>query len=231
MPGPEPGMELAALVDLYALERLPSSKSLQNKHSIIRIFQRDTGVSHTAGITQSVVFSWRDKVLDRASRTTWNTYLREMRALFNFAVSTGRVTHNPFLEVAPVRTGKKRKKTVDNDLLQRSIALLSRTDEPLKPGWFWITVLRTLYYTGIRRRQLVHLRWSHVDFDKEILHLMAGGSKTRREWDVPIVPELMESLLELRDRTLRKCNARHISGLISGLQVFNASLFNPRYRG
>ena len=221
-------MELAALVDLYALERLPSSKSLQNKHSIIRIFQRDTGISHTDRITKAVLLSWRDQILERASRTTWNTYLREMRALFNFAVAAGTLHSNPFLEVQSLRAGRKQKKTVKWDLLQQSLELLERPDEPLKPGWFWVIVLKTFCYTGIRRRQLVEMRWSHLDLRGAILHLKVEGSKTRREWDVPLVPHLVTSLEELHKRTLRIYGPHRD---ISNLQVFNASLFNPRYYG
>ena len=226
MPSPKPGMELAALVELYAAERLPSPKTVHNQRTVARLFARDTGITHTADITKDDLLQWRDDILARASRTTWNTYLREMRTLLNFAVSTGRVNHNPFLEVGSLRTAYRRKKTVEGDLLHHAVSVLTRPDDPVKPGWFWAVVVRTFYYTGIRRRQLVHLRWSHADLDEGVLRLMAEGSKTRREWDIPLVPKLVDDLRMLRERTVAICGSE-----ISELQIFNACLFNTRYRG
>ena len=226
MPSPKPGMELAALVELYAAERLPSPKTIRNQKTVARLFARDTGITHTADITKGALLQWRDEILARASRTTWNTYLREMRTLLNFAVSTGRVNHNPFLEVGSLRTAYRRKKTVDGDLLHHAISVLTSPNNPLNPGWFWTIVVRTFYYTGMRRRQLVHLRWSHANLDEGVLRLMAEGSKTRREWDIPLVPNLVDDLRVLRDRTVAMCGSE-----ISELQIFNACLFNTRYRG
>ena len=42
---------------------------------------------------------------------------------------------------------------------------------PLCPRWFWRVVFRTLYFTGIRRRQLVALQWQDVNLDAREIHL------------------------------------------------------------
>jgi integrase len=70
-----------------------------------------------------------------------------------------------------------------------------QTDEHLyDPHWFWLSVMHCLYYTGMRRRQLVNLTLSDVDFEKKTILLRCEGSKTLREWTIPLHNELALNL-------------------------------------
>jgi hypothetical protein len=100
----------------------------------------------------------------------------------------------------------------------------------LYPRWFWRIVVLTLYYTGMRRRQLVSLRWRDIDFDKAEILLRYEGSKTRRQWEIPISEGLMPELLKLRERTCKHRGLVDSTKLVDD-QVFNVTLFYKRYRG
>ena len=55
-------------------------------------------------------------------------------------------------------------------------------------------ILMTLYSTGIRRSELVHLKIGDIDSERMLIHVLQGkGSKDR---DVPLSPKLLETLRE-----------------------------------
>jgi len=87
--------------------------------------------------------------------------------------------------------------------------------------------IRALYYTGMRRRRLVGLRWGDVHLEDGWVRLRAETSKTRREWRIPLAPPVRSDLAALRQRVQetfgRPPRAEE--------QVFDVCLFDRRYRG
>jgi integrase len=81
--------------------------------------------------------------------------------------------------------------------------------------WFWVAVTKTFYFTGMRRRQLIALRWSDVSFENQTILLSVDGSKTRREWVIPIVEELLKELQQLKSYT------ENIAGQIQSKYIFD----------
>jgi integrase/recombinase XerD len=55
-------------------------------------------------------------------------------------------------------------------------------------------MLMTLYLTGIRRAELVHLKVTDVDSQRMVIHIRQG--KGRKDRDVPLSPKLPETLRE-----------------------------------
>ena len=78
----------------------------------------------------------------------------------------------------------------------------------LYPTWFWITVLDTLRFTGIRKNQLLNIRLSDVDIEKGLIELRLEGSKNHREWKVPIVNHLRERISVLKAKA-HACGAKN----------------------
>ena len=108
-------------------------------------------------------------------------------------------------------------------------ALLSASETPFPPAWFWILTIKTFYYTGIRLRQFVGLTWADINIEKEVITLKAEHSKTKREWDIPIHPLLAEELkvLKLKNQTIYGFTDTDIKNK----QVFNVTVFNLNYSG
>jgi integrase len=63
-----------------------------------------------------------------------------------------------------------------------------------------------------------------LDFGKRTILLTVEGSKTKREWVIPMPDELREDLLYLRQKTMAKAP-------LMGQQVFRIQLFNARFAG
>lgn len=71
----------------------------------------------------------------------------------------------------------------------------------LWPAWYWLTVLDTFRYTGMRLNQLMHIRLSNINLCDGYLELCLDGSKTHREWRVPIVSALKPRLHQLIEQS------------------------------
>lgn len=213
------------LTEQYIYERALSAATAYRLRAILRSFQRDTGMQRPGDVERGALLAWRDRVIARASATTWNTYLRHLRALGNFAVEHGTIATNPFLMARQVPGLQRRKKTIAADTLRDALRVLDANPAVLPPTWFWRAVIKTLAYSGMRRRQLVGLRWDDVDIERQSILLRAESSKTRREWEIPMHSEVRDELVQLRVASLRVRRVKHLAGA----QVFNVCLFNQRY--
>lgn len=221
--GPTTLSELAAM---YCREAGLRAPSVRNYQVMARIFERDTGITDVKHINRSLVAAWRDELLRRASASTWNTYRLHLRILFNYAIRLDLVDTNPFRVIEQIRTSK-RKKTIRKHVLSDAIKYLRAAECPLKPGWFWIIIIKIFFYTGMRRRQLTYLRWRYIDFERNIILFVAEGSKTKREWEIPIPEACRADLLFLYKNTIRVIGVT----AIADQQVFRVQLFNADYAG
>ncbi len=197
--------------------------------NVAAIFVKDNHIKDIASVDDNMVIAWRDKVIDRASEITWNTYQRTLRAIWNYALEEGYVAHNPFKKVKSPKRVKREKKTLPMATIRNAMRYLKqceKTDQH-KPAWFWLIVFKTLFYTGMRVQQLVYLRWKHIDFEDDLITLTYHGSKTRREWRLPIPDEIRHDLVYLLENTLEY--ELKTKKEIQRNQVFRVSLFNPEY--
>ena len=215
-------ISLWELVDLYCTHNHHRPSTRTHYEKVCRVFIRDTGVQRVDEVTNQVIFMWRVQILGRAKRNTWNNYYRHLRALLRFAFKNGYLSEDPTTGLRQIPQYQKAKKTVPFDLLERAVTLLNQPSNPLEPGWFWSIVIQTFYETGMRRRQLVGLRWRDVDFYKETILLRAETSKNYKEWRIPVSAGLLSHLKRL------ETSAYPVK---PEDQVFNVTLYHPKYKG
>ncbi len=220
---------LTSLFEAYKLERLPSKATIKHYDKLLSLFRREIQALHqnpekVRSLKRDTVLQWRVIILDRAARTTWNNYSNHMRTLWRFGLEAGLLKNNPW-EKMRVRTPKKKKKTIPVDSIKTAINTLNSAASPLQPGWFWAIVLRTLYQTGIRRRQLIGIRLKDVDVEKGFIRLRAEYSKNAEERWIPILEPVAKDMIVL----FTHHNA--IRALHPDDQVFNVTRFYSRYFG
>jgi integrase/recombinase XerD len=62
------------------------------------------------------------------------------------------------------------------------------------PNLLYRTILMTLYSTGMRRAELVHLKAADIDKELMLVHIREG--KGKRDRNVPLSPKLLDALRE-----------------------------------
>ena len=150
---------LQDLVAQYIKEKSLTTPTQKNYTRIADQFSRETGIVNLDSIDFEKLLAWRIDVIARSSSTTWNNYLRHLRALWNFAITRGYLhsDHNPFNDLHWGKAITKKPKVLSEREIRHVIAVITNDDSPYPPGWFWIMVIKFLYYSGLRRRQVVGL--------------------------------------------------------------------------
>jgi len=219
---------LGELVTQYIIEKSLSTPTENNYIRIAEQFSRETGLIKLEGMDFEKLLAWRIDVIARSSSTTWNNYLRHLRALWNFAIARDYLylDHNPFNDLHWGKAISKRPKVLSEKQIRQAIAVINKPDFPYPPVWFWETVIRFLYHSGLRRRQVVGLRWANIDLEKGIIKITPEIEKTGRERDLPISSALDELLRDYR----QKLSRIKPSALGKNSQIFNVTLFNSNYK-
>lgn len=220
-------LSLEALYQAYRRERLPSEATQKHYLFLIDLFRRDLerlggDTREVHALTRDQVLSWREAIIARASPRTWNNYAAHMRALWRYGIEFDLLQDNPW-QKTQVKVPRPFKKTVPDDILGQALRALKIYDR-LKPGWFWAITLKTFYYTGIRRRQLVGLQIKDVDLESMLMHLSARHAKNQVERNIPISLYLERDLRDLIQR-------HHLLRSQPEDQLFNVTLFYERYKG
>lgn len=227
-------MKIAELLDKYLKERHLRPASARSYLGVGKVFADDLKDPDLEILTVDDLVRWREQILGRARPATWNNYHRHTKALWRWAVRTGLLEQDPFIRVTSVPVVKSGKKILDEDALAKACSLMAKNPDRYKPAWFWIIVLRFMYATGARRRQMVALRWRDIDWENASLTFTVEGSKTRREWKIPLTPETMRDLSVLQERARqysRSLNSSEQDKAMLEQQIFSLPLFNRRYRG
>ena len=122
-----------------------------------------------------------------------------MSALYSHAIRWEWADRNP---ITSVRQSAKRQKAPDILVPEEIVAILKELPEPLR------TMIELDAFTGLRRGELIGLRWEDVDFEVLVLHIrrsvvamVQGLPKTEAsQKDVPLDAQLAESLFTWRQR-------------------------------
>jgi len=226
------------LLQAYFQARYLRPATQRSYHSVLSAFNHAVPGHFPDTLTTEQLLAWRKSSLAKGLRAaSWNCYMRHLGAVFRFGLKNGLLmrTDNPFFELF-LADEKRKKKVLHADNITIIVEAFSRLHHMeltgglsreqagrISPLWFWRTVFETLYQTGIRRNQLVHLRWMDVDLQENRLHIRVEGSKTHREYDVPI-NNALRPWLELL------LNKAEKAGIQANEQLFNITRFKTGFR-
>lgn len=217
---------ISDIVEYYVRRRVLSEVSINQYRTVADRFGRHVTIE-LYDLTENRLLQWRDNVLANASGSTFNHYLRHLRVIFNYADRRGVLPiKNHFRELSYAPVLQRRHKALGDGVLNRALLYLEASDK-LAPNWFWLALVRFMACTGMRARQVVSLRWDDVDFSKKIIRLRAESSKTRREWDIPLVDTVATDLQALRAHIEVEVGTRPEDDD----QVFNVTRLTSRYFG
>ena len=129
-----------------------------------------------------------DKIIGGASDSYRNALLREIRAIFSFAVRRGWCIANPAtkLDFAQTQIGER-------DLYSpEESALLLETVRALDPAL--LPFVAIALFAGVRVYELLRMEWAHVDLAEKSIDLPAAITKRKRRRSIPIESALQASL-------------------------------------
>lgn len=221
------------ILQKYFEEKILRPKTIQSyrqtMHKLTTSMRSVCNVHCVKQITRETLLAWRAHELHNGlTAISWNSYCRHLSTLFTFAIKQGLVQwpENHF-NTLQLRTPKKMKKTLSDEKIikiQQELDALVRDENMgryngrLHPVWFWRIVFETLYYTGMRRNQLLHVRLRDVNLIDGTIFVRIEGSKGHNENIIPIPHALLDSLSLLVRRAKQRC----VGG---NDQLFNVTCF------
>lgn len=238
---------LTEIMNAMLIEKESSAATCKAYRSVLGVWIDDTDVTKLEGVKRTVIIEWKNTLLHHRnlSVNTWNTYWRTMHALFTYSRILCNWDFGNELEgIKQLPTHQANKKTVDLLLIRDACRWLIENEDVyqndrnrtkhamakrvgIRPAWFWVTLIKFLFLTGMRRRQLCGLEWYDIDFKRRSIVLRAKHSKTKREWLIPLPDSTVKPLRELQERTEEILQRR----IRKDDQVFNVTLFNNRFFG
>ena len=189
-------MPIKPFLDYLLLEKkysLHTHKAYQANLQSFQIFITESQ-PETEGlekVTYSEIRSWIVSLVKRGnSARTVNRKLSVLRSYYKFLV------HNCIIEVSPLKEHNALKIASKVPLPFSEQEVLDVIEGDFYPnnylGVLQKTLLSLFYYTGIRRIELIELKYSHVDIEQRIMKVLGKRNKERL---IPLLSQMSTQLL------------------------------------
>ena len=158
-------------------KRTNKNTSYLRNRSIATHLVKHLGHLRAINLTQGHIDAYRakrEKELFRGTFPTSGTLNREvalLKRLLNYAVKAGTLTQNPIAHVEMLRENNVRHVAINEAEFQR---LYQKAEDALKP------ILLIAYETGMRRGEILNLRWKQVSLKEGVIHLTEADTKSSK---------------------------------------------------
>lgn len=177
-----------------------NKRTIDAIRNIVDLFVIRSGVEALQDITLDSISNFKAETLISAQPITYNGYLKYLRLVGDFAQDHNYWKTNLFRKIPLAPVGKPKPKSLGLMQLNKIDLTLITHSNQFKPSWFWICMINVLFYTGMRRRQIVSLKLGDIDFFEKKIRLAYESSKTKREWEIPMVEELETEISKYLDK-------------------------------
>ncbi len=138
-------------------------------------------------ISPFLIEAYKSKRKAEVKQSTVNRDLALLKYMFNLAIKWWKASTNPMKEVKLFREEQKPLRTLTPEAGER---LIEAAPDRLKP------ILIVALYTGMRRGEILSLRWDNVDFARGVIQV--EKSKSGKMRSIPMHERVREALMGLK---------------------------------
>lgn len=161
-------------------------------------------------IRQRDIISFQDKLLDSKASASYVKKIHSiLSAVFNFAIKNEYITVNPARIVGNVDL--KERKHINYWTLDEFKAFIKHVDDEM-----YYALFMTLYYSGMRRGELLALTWGDIDFENNTININktvedkeVTSTKTAASTRVIMMPNHTMKLLQQLKMKLKEPKMTH----------------------
>ncbi len=150
----------------------------------------------TSGDIEAYKLMRREQTSQRGTQRAGSSVNREralLSIIFAIAVNFDYCDSNPCKNVRRFKEDGRRVRVLSHDEEVRLMEVLSVKQPDLKP----IAVIAL--GTGMRRGEIIGLGWKDIDFEKGLIYLRAGKTKSGKARIAPMNSDVRATLMELRE--------------------------------
>jgi integrase len=185
------------------LEGLERSTLEERRWHVAQHINPLIGATRLARLSTPAIEAFRDELLVERSRYTARKVLTSLKGVLGEAQRRGLIGHNP---ASPVRIEIKRRDTA-RLAVGHGIPTKEDIRAILDHAGRYRPLIATAIFTGMRASELRGLRWSDVDLERRVLHVMQRADKWRAigapksaagRREIPLSPLVVNTLREWR---------------------------------
>jgi len=198
---PTSSYTLSELLTAYAAEYLPE-KSPRTRYQQERLFlwlQRELGAYRLTDLTPLLLRTWKGNLLTRYKPGTVRRYMACLHTVLNVAVREYEwLQENPLDKVRQPPTSPGRTRFLSEEERRILLVACRRSRQPaLTP------VVLMAMSTGMRKSEIMHLRWPDIDFERRQVRLQHTKNGTARA--VPLSTMMLGVLRQWREGRRHDC--------------------------
>jgi len=165
----------------------PNKRSARRDETSIRNLNSILGGRYLHEVTPLDIEKYKLKRKEKVSNATVNRELQCLKHIFKKAIEWGKISSSPAAKVRLLRERNTRTRYLEEEEIK---ALLEACPSHLKP------IIVTALNTGMRKGEILNLKWKDIDFRQRIICLLDTKNNERRE--IPVNDILFKTLLGVR---------------------------------
>lgn len=193
-------MSIPAFLEYLSLEKKCSPhtlKAYQANLEAFEVFITEQGSLETIEVVSyGEIRAWIVSLIQSGNTPrTVNRKLSALRSYYKFLLRIGCIPVSPLKEHKALKTDTKVALPFSQEEIQRLLAADFFPED--YTGVLQRTVIQLLYYTGIRRSELIELKVQDVDLSEGLMKVLGKRNKERL---LPLLPEIKTQLTQLLEQ-------------------------------
>ncbi len=177
------------LANIFLNYSKTNKKDYKRDEAKVNLFYKEWGKDiPVSKITPDRIEKFKAKMLEHYSNAYVNRYLACLKTIFNLAVKNQLVSYNPMKSVKMLKENNYKIRYLT---IEEEAELFKYLPEHLKP------IVICALQTGLRKSNILNLRWELVDLDFRFIEILAQQNKGHKVIKIPISDKLMELLISL----------------------------------
>lgn len=183
---------LTETIDRYSKTILQQKKSAANQARQLNWWSDQIGVYALSEIKRDTIAQCRDKLLETKSAGTVTGYLAALSHLFTVAVNDWEwIDNNPVSRVSKPKLPKGRDRTLSDSEREKLLHACK-----LSSNKYLYTIVVLALSTGMRKSEILNLRWSDIDISKN--QIILRDTKNGDKRNVPLFDKALELVKALK---------------------------------
>ena len=201
-------MSIPAFLEYLSLEKKCSPhtlKAYQANLEVFDVFVTEQGSLETIEeVSYGEIRAWIVSLIQSGNTPrTVNRKLSALRSYYKFLLRIGSIPVSPLKEHKALKTDTKVALPFSQEEIQRLLAADFFPEE--YTGVLQRTVIQLLYYTGIRRSELIELKVQDIDLSEGLMKVLGKRNKERL---LPLLPEIKTQLTQLLEQQKQHQSSR-----------------------